>query len=128
MEKNLLLEKALAKPTQERAWKFSLGKCLTEWVKSKKKYMEMPFTFHIYQSPVPAFTNKKPVYLIGFKRSMVSEKVFALVYYPNVGYVSTTLYSPKVWKEMIKERGSSLKIHGVKITIGEKGFEIEAQK
>ena len=128
MEKKLLLETALLKSKQERNWKFSLAKCRSEWIKSKERYIDFSNPFHIYPHPVAAFNNNKPLYLLGFKRSVVSGKISALVYYPNVGYVTTHSYTQKVWNNLVKEVGSSIQVSGILITIGNKGFELTEVK
>lgn len=124
MGKKLLLKNALSKSKQEREWKFSLAKCRTEWIKCKERYTCLSSPFHIYAKPIAAFNGQKPLYLIGFKRSLLLDKISALVYYPNVGYVSIHSYSQKIWNKIVKEAGSSILVNGVLITIGEKGFEL----
>lgn len=128
MEKKLSLKQALNLSKKERAWRFSITKCNAEWLKCKNKYEDTICLFHIYPRPIAAFNEKRPLYLIGFKKALIANKINALIYYPNVGYVALYLYKLSAWQKMVRKQGSFVVIDGKKITIGSKGFEISEEK
>lgn len=98
------------------------------WQREKDKHLPRlkNRNFTVYEHPHPVFNKEMPIYVLAFHHEPFTQNVEALVIFPNIGHISTHVYSKYSWRKMIKKVGSNVIMGNLKITIGENGFETES--
>lgn len=98
------------------------AQCEELWKKVKGIYKSKLASdgYIIYESPVPAIDRKTPLYIVAFR--MIPYKVEALVVFPNVGKITTHIYSKTIWRKLLRKHGMGIVKGNTEIMIAPDGF------
>lgn len=104
----------------------NLLECDELWQREKENHLLhlKSHNYTVYDHPKPMFNGLTPVFVVAFHHQMYTQNVETLVVYPNLGKLTTRVFSKSNWRKMIREMGASIIKENAKITITENGFEI----
>ncbi len=107
----------------------NLAECNDLWQREKEKHIVRlkSHNFTIYPTPKPMFERETPIYVIAFHHQAFTENVEVLIVHPNVGRITTHIYSKYRWRKMVKTIGAGIVKENARITITAEGFKVEAE-
>lgn len=106
----------------------NLAGCAALWQREMEKHITRlkSHNFTVYPTPVAMFERESPIYVIAFHHQPFTENVEVLMVHPNVGKITTHIYSKYRWRKMVRKIGAFIVKENAKITITAEGFKFEA--